>query len=167
MHQPSWLWMFPYLGRLTNKHITTTCPQRRAWVDEQRKLGFDGLKFRMPELRRLLYDDVIVLHKKRSFFITDITSIGTLMLSKGSVYQNTLYQEPIMERQRIFSKRASWLRQNTWKLYTESIYFFANAQFLKPEVMLFISRTHVSWVLTESSNTVNTCNWNNHRILAH
>ena len=121
MHQPSWLWMFPYLGRLTNKHITTTCPQRRAWVDEQRKLGFDGLKFRMPELRRLLYDDVIVLHKKRSFFITDITSIGTLMLSKGSVYQNTLYQEPIMERQRISSKRASWLRQNSWKLYTEPL----------------------------------------------
>ena len=28
---------------------TTTCPQRRFLVDEQRKLGFDGLKVRMAD----------------------------------------------------------------------------------------------------------------------
>ena len=82
-----------------------------------------------------------------------------------------------MERQRISSKRASWLRQITWKLCTEPLlivykvewvyYYFANAQFLKPEVIMFISMAHVSWVLSESSNAVNTCSWNYHRILAH
>ena len=33
MHWPSWLTMFPYVGRLTNKLITTTCPQRRFCFD--------------------------------------------------------------------------------------------------------------------------------------
>ena len=43
MHWPSWLWMFSCVGRLTNKHITTTCPQRRFWVVEK---VFELLKLR-------------------------------------------------------------------------------------------------------------------------
>ena len=73
--------MSPYVGRLTNKHITTTCPQRRFLVDEQRKLGFDCLKFWSEDAFCMMTSSSY--SKKRSFFTTDITSIGTLMLSKG------------------------------------------------------------------------------------
>ena len=46
------------------------------------------------------------------------------------------------------------------------MYYFADAQFAKPEVMMFISRAHVSCLLS-SSNAVNTRSWNYHRILAY
>ena len=48
-----------------------------------------------------------------------------------------------------------------------SLFYLANAQFVKPEVMMFISRAHSSSVLSESSIAVNTCSCKYHRILGH
>ena len=112
-------------ARAWSSAITTTCSKRRFWVDEQRKLGFDGLKFRMPEWRRVLYDYVIVLqccicaqNKALRWGDCVFCCPGFLTPSKPIF---VFIKKPLMERQRIFSKRASWSRQNTWKLYTEPL----------------------------------------------
>ena len=94
-------------------------------------------------------------------------SVGWLeflyLLCSSLILLNTIQTNfPVYDKN--FSKRASWLEQNTWKFCTEPLlmvykidwlfYYFATAQFVKPEVRMFISRAHVSWVLSESSNTV-------------
>ena len=47
--------MFPYVGRLTNRYIKTATCLRGVFelpsLRVQRKLGFDGLKLRMPDVK--------------------------------------------------------------------------------------------------------------------
>ena len=71
MHWPSWLTMFSYVGRLTNKLITTTCPQRRFWVFESK--GVEKSRFRRFEIEDARVKTSIVwwrhrlVVKRRSF----------------------------------------------------------------------------------------------------
>ena len=123
MHWPSWLWMFPCVGRLTNKHITTAYPQRRFWVVEQRNLGFDGLKLRMPEWRRRLYDDVIALQQKALVFYhwyyvnrytyvveRSVSTVNDFTLNGRHIFNHSIKEHPYLcSRYRINTLVANWI----------------------------------------------------------
>ena len=83
-----------------------------------------------------------------------------------------------MERPRISSKRDSWLKQNTWKFCTKPLLMVYKIEWVylllcqRPICKtggndVYFKAHDVPWGLSESSNAVNTCGWNYHRILAH
>ena len=119
-----------------------------------------------------------VLKPFRGLAVVFVVLSSSLILLNPFQNNFSVYQKALYGKTKNLLKTGFVIRQNTWKLCgTEPLLMVYNVEWvylllcqrpiLKPEVMMFISRAHVSWVLSESSNAVNTCSWNYHRILAH